>query len=616
MPNAATATARHVATRSLVLVAALIAALLVSTVANLTATARASTPSEPLKAVIVVGPASGSTSDFLSRAEQLADAAEGHGMEVTRIYHPNALWSQVVDAAQGANLFVYLGHGNGWPSSYPPFQEDTKDGLGLNFPDPAKRGVHETKYYGGDWIREHVRFAPNAIVMFHKLCYAGGHGEDSHPRPTYDVAFQRVDNYAAAFLTAGARTVFHLTYQNPVPVLDQLMNAHTDMESILRMRFSTSTVHPALGWVGDDPRTFDSVRTPGARVLMDPSDAHSYRRALSGDLTMTTDEWKGAGVEDPDGAAPVVDTVSSALASDTLPGGDRSPAIFTPNGDKLSDTLTLTHTVSEPAYLRWVVRNGTGDTVREFTTWTDGGEGSTTWDGRAADGTYVAEGRYEVTVTPRDRSGKVGADVMMPARVFRTMFQPKAAPALFFARDADALAQTSTFSVTLTRDADLSWKVVDGAGDLVRTLLTAQPTVAGVASVVWDGKDDLGAFVPDGSYYHVVTSRTDAGTYSHRLVVRHQPFHVTAPRWSGPAGTKVTFTMNTAEAVDGYPRIEVRQSDLTMYKGWPVRYTTKQFRFTLTFRSGGLPGPVAIKMITTDTSGGKQNMTVYFELTP
>ena len=33
-------------------------------------------------------------------------------------------------SSQGANLFIYLGHGNGWPSPYGPFERYTKDGLG------------------------------------------------------------------------------------------------------------------------------------------------------------------------------------------------------------------------------------------------------------------------------------------------------------------------------------------------------------------------------------------------------------------------------------------------------------------------------------------------------
>ena len=96
----------------------------------------------PKRAVIVVGPVGSSSTKYKQKGEAIAVAAEAHGMEVTRIFTPNAVWSQVVAAANGADLFVYLGHGNGWPSPNPPFQEDTKDGLGLN-PSLGARHHHD-----------------------------------------------------------------------------------------------------------------------------------------------------------------------------------------------------------------------------------------------------------------------------------------------------------------------------------------------------------------------------------------------------------------------------------------------------------------------------------------
>ena len=53
------------------------------------------------------------------------------------------LGGNVEPALQGASIVVYYGHGNGWPSPYTPFQEDTKDGLGLNTATQSdQRGPH------------------------------------------------------------------------------------------------------------------------------------------------------------------------------------------------------------------------------------------------------------------------------------------------------------------------------------------------------------------------------------------------------------------------------------------------------------------------------------------
>ncbi len=75
------------------------------------------------RAVIIVGPSSGSTGEYLAEGRLFAKQAERAGMRVTRVFHPRATWARVRPALQGANLVVYFGHGNGWPSPYAPFQE-------------------------------------------------------------------------------------------------------------------------------------------------------------------------------------------------------------------------------------------------------------------------------------------------------------------------------------------------------------------------------------------------------------------------------------------------------------------------------------------------------------
>ena len=44
-----------------------------------------------------------------------------YGAAVIELYSPYATWSKVKAAAQGANLLIYLGHGNGYPSPYGAF---------------------------------------------------------------------------------------------------------------------------------------------------------------------------------------------------------------------------------------------------------------------------------------------------------------------------------------------------------------------------------------------------------------------------------------------------------------------------------------------------------------
>jgi len=56
-----------------------------------------------------------------------------------------------------------------------------------------------------------------------------------------------------------------------------------------------SLPHSYYGWIGSDPRYFDSVRTPGARNLIDPDPSSSrvFERAVTGNLALTAAQWRG-----------------------------------------------------------------------------------------------------------------------------------------------------------------------------------------------------------------------------------------------------------------------------------------------------------------------------------
>ncbi len=583
-------------------------------------------PPAPKKAVIVVGPFSADTANAIIDACKVVNAAIALNMNVTWIVAPHATWSQVVDAANGADFFEYIGHGNGWPSPYAPFQENSKDGLGLDAHDGDSN--YSVKYYGADKIIASIKFAPNAIVLLNKLCYSSGNGEVGMVMPTQDVAVQRIDNFAAGFLAAGARTVFTLKYQPGEELLNALYQTHQSMDSWFMTNYGSNTDgswKSYFGYIGSAPdQYFDSVRTPGARIHIDTDSPTTgaavtlykggYQRGVTGDLDFTTDQWLGNGDGSTDTTPPDISQFDGQQDGATIPSSQDSPPVFTPNSDGISDTLALDYTVSEASYLDFVVTDGDGNTVRDFTAYAAAGDGSTTWDGKGADGKVVPEGRYTITVTPTDLAGNVGDAQTTAAKVLLAMKSPKSAPALFYARDGDALASSTTLSVTLTEPATMSWKIVDANGDTVRTLVDAVDYPAGAASATWDGKDDSGAYVPDGVYTQWVTASTDAGTYSNKLDVTVMAFKVTAPTWTGPAGTKVTFTITSAEPLTGWPVIQVRQPGLTMYKGAPVKYSSTKFKVTITLKAG-TAGQVAIKLTGTDTGGGVQTQTVYFTLT-
>ena len=234
------------------------------------------------KVVIVVGPVGSSTSNYIYNAKKLAAQARSYGATVTEIYTPNATWARVRSLSQGANVFIYLGHGNGYPSPYGAFSKYTKDGLGLN----ATAGSTKHKYYGEYYVDRYLNFAPNSVVILNRLCYASGNSEPGRALPTKAVAVKRVDNYASGFLRTGARAVFAQGISSASYILYSLFKTSRTIKQ---------TFYADPTRVLSYDFAFASVRTPGKTGLLDPKSGSRYYRSVVGDLTMTATTWRAGG---------------------------------------------------------------------------------------------------------------------------------------------------------------------------------------------------------------------------------------------------------------------------------------------------------------------------------
>src|SRR5439155_1576087 len=115
-------------------------------------------PANP-KVVIIVGPVASMTSYYWSDANAAAAEALKYTNNVVKIYTPHATWARVKTALQGASVVINMGHGNGWPSPYAPYQPYTKDGLGLNPKDTSSENT-TTQYWGEYYLARDIRLAP------------------------------------------------------------------------------------------------------------------------------------------------------------------------------------------------------------------------------------------------------------------------------------------------------------------------------------------------------------------------------------------------------------------------------------------------------------------------
>ncbi len=232
---------------------------------------------------------------------------------MTKIYSPNATWPAVKHALQGASIVVYLGHGNGWPSPYrnslyPP----TQNGFGLN----PVAGADDTNHqYFGESSVDNVKLAPNAVVVLSHLCYASGNSEPGIAEGTQSMAIQRVDNYAAGFIRAGAQAVVAEAHLGPAYYVRSLLRSQLSIEQIWR----------GSPGANGNTMTLASERSPGFAERLDPDHASNgfYRSLVSKGLSSTQLRSGATGL--PTGVTTVQLPVPSSLAGLGLAFGELRP---------------------------------------------------------------------------------------------------------------------------------------------------------------------------------------------------------------------------------------------------------------------------------------------------
>ncbi len=548
-------------------------ALVLTLIATLVAAVpSASAVSGGAKVVIIVGATEGTTATYRRAADEAYATAIQYTPNVVKVYSPDATWARVKAAVAGASVVIYLGHGNGWPSpyAYDP-QYTTKDGFGLNKVEGA--GDSNRVYYGEPSIST-LQLAPGAVVILNHLCYASGNSESGAPEPTVDVARQRVDNYASAFLKAGAAAV--------------IADGHDGVSGYIRDLFTTSgsieTLWANQAGANGNVVSFPSVRTPGATAYQDPETPSSgfYRSlvvrsagvlngggqtsgpggsgdtsadpaslTIPGNASVATDAANLFG--DPGlGSAPVRTLAAGTRlrvvggpaavsaqatpvvqvqglddpsisgfveAGDLVPRDSTPPSLtafdlgtgaISPNGDGIADQAVLSGQFSEAASWSLTISNASGGLFLQ-----QAGSGpafQVVWNPLAS-GQYVADGVYTVTVSAADAWQNHGSD-------FRATIAVDSGPAQL-ASLAPAATTVTAFSpngdryrdtVALTATLSEPGSLAVGVRDRNGTTLRAWtlPTSGAPTSVAWDGRDANGNLVPDGRYLVSVTP-VDAG---------------------------------------------------------------------------------------------------------
>jgi hypothetical protein len=502
----------------IVLAPALAAPALASSTAPTATSPSAAVVAAPPKVVIVVGAVQGSTSSYRAKGDEAYAEAIKYTPNVIKIYSPNATWAKVKAAAQGASVFIYLGHGYGFPSPYREIlSPSVQDGMGIN----GKGGVNDKdlKYYGETSIANDIRLAKNAVVILSGLCYAAGSSERGDPPPSIPVARERVDNFASGWIKAGARVVIADSWMGSV--VSTIQAIFTTDESFAQVW--TGPVDDHWGGYQSDGKPFIPVRNPQYDGRIDPDS--DFHRSFVGAMDLrTTDVIAGASA---------ASTVGASANPPELWSVD-GPRNLTPNFNGATDRLNLLARYSETVIWKAEIKNADGDVVRTQTG--SGHQAAITWDLKVDDA-LAPDGEYTWNLSAHDAAGNHAAN---ETGQFTIASQPTPGTGvLSFGPTTPTMIKSGTIKYALKFASPVTSV---NAGDITRT---------GSAKGC-----KVGAPVGSGADYTITVTGCKTGTVGLYL---NAGLVVDADQHWGPAGpivaAKVTIDTSLPKAVAPKPSL-------------------------------------------------------------
>jgi hypothetical protein len=359
-----------------------------------------------LKVVVIVGPTGQQTDSYRSTANQIAQTATAAGATVVKVYSPKATWGRVRNAVDGANVIVYLGHGNGYPNPYSSGTEwtDRVNGWGLNRTTSggdsddwstkmvycgekallgtltAADGPAQWNRCGGKTNTDGIHPAANFVMIYNKACYTPGASEGWDTKATETKALQHVRNYSYPVLKLGAGAYF---------ATDTYHGGSTLVDLVLRNRTTPfgAIAEQGSGYDEDAQRHFDHPDLVGRRIWIQRTTqgmGTDYWYAYAGNPSLTPSGDQGTYFESGSprvvGYAPRRDATSAAPTAVVkatfdqpvtgvnagsvvlkAPGGDLVSATVTYNADlmraRLEPAAPLAHGATYTVVLRSAITN-------------------------------------------------------------------------------------------------------------------------------------------------------------------------------------------------------------------------------------------------------------------
>ena len=204
----------------------------------------------------------------------------------------------------------------------------------------------------------------------------------------------------------------------------------------------------------------------------------------------------------------IVDTIKPSV------GISISTNAFSPNGDGVKDTITLSPSIPVQTGLQeWKIdiQNAKGTTVHTIT---DSRIAAITFDGKDKTGKVLPEGDYKATLSARYVNGYAPSE---SSPVFTlNVTAPKAtvnASTAIFSPDGDGNLDTVTFTQQVSTGDSWTAEIyaLDGAGNMNGRPVRSFAITKDNAAFAWDGRDNSGALLTDGKYAYRLVGKNDAG---------------------------------------------------------------------------------------------------------
>ncbi len=347
-----------------------------------------------------------------------------------------------------------------------------------------------------------------------------------------------------------------------------------------------TTLHATTGDGAHLAATWDGRTAGGAPV---PDGIYAYR-------IDATDAWTNSGSKT---GSIRVDTTAPGLET-TSPAED-SLTWFSPNGDGYRDTAGLTASTTEGGAILVHVRDEGGAVVRYFSVPAGAASVAVAWDGKGNDGRVVADGRYDVRLTPRDAAGNTGVGVTRSFGVAALLGFVATSKTLFYPQDLDNLATGTRLSFTLIRPANVTWTIRDAAGAVVATLADGEAMAAGAVSRTFYGKRLDGSMLPTGRYTSYVNATDGTISWSQVIAFEMSAFSIRPSATSATRGRAVTVTAVSAETLSSTPRLYVTQPGKPLWSVAMTKVSGLTYRATVTMKTGGSAGTVTFKVVAYDS---------------